>query len=145
MTLLHATCVAIDGAGVLLRGASGTGKSDLALRLIDAGAMLVVDDYCEVAAMNGRLRAQAPVTIAGTLEVRGYGIVEMSAAADATIALVVDLMPAERIPRLPETTTCVIDGVTLPWVCVDATAPSAAARIRLAVRMAAKSRHMVQP
>ena len=59
MTLMHATCVAIDGVGVLIRGASGAGKSDLALRLIDGGAALVGDDYCDVTAREGLLIAQA--------------------------------------------------------------------------------------
>ncbi|TAL01877.1 MAG: hypothetical protein EPO08_08690 [Rhodospirillaceae bacterium] len=145
MTLLHATCVALDGTGVLLRGASGAGKSDLALRLIDGGAVLVADDYCEVTATAGHLTATAPTAIAGKMEVRGYGIVALPVAASATIALVVDLMPADHIPRLPETTTCVVAGVTLPWLCIDAAAPSAAARVRLAARLTVQPSEMVRP
>jgi serine kinase of HPr protein (carbohydrate metabolism regulator) len=57
---VHATCVAIDGRGILIRGRSGAGKSDLALRLIDRGARLVSDDYTILAASGGRLRAAAP-------------------------------------------------------------------------------------
>jgi len=139
MTLIHATCVAIDGAGVLLRGPSGAGKSDLALRLIDEGAALVADDYCHVTVADGRLIATAPAAIAGRMEVRGQGIVAMPIAADATIAVVIDLMPAKDIERLPDSTTCVLDGVTVPHVCIDAAAPSAAARVRLAVRTATHS------
>ena len=58
--LVHATCVALDGAGVLLRGPSGSGKSDLALRLIDGGARLVADDQVALSAEAGRLVARAP-------------------------------------------------------------------------------------
>jgi serine kinase of HPr protein (carbohydrate metabolism regulator) len=134
MTLVHATCVAIDGAGVLIRGPSGSGKSDLGLRLIDDGARLVADDYCEVTADAGMLTARAPATIAGRIEVRGYGLARLPVIESAVIALVVDLKPARDIPRLPETVTCTIDAVTLPWIMVDPAQPSAAAKVRLAAR-----------
>ena len=127
----------------MLRGASGSGKSDLALRLIDDGAILVSDDYCDVAVVNDRLLARAPANIAGKMEVRGYGIVELPAATEAPVALVVDLMPAADIPRVPDATTCVLEGVTLPWHAVEADAPSAAARVRLALRMAVQIGSMV--
>jgi serine kinase of HPr protein (carbohydrate metabolism regulator) len=136
MTLLHATCVTIDGAGVLLRGPSGAGKSDLALRLIDEGAALVADDYCEITAEGGTLTAASPANIAGKMEVRGIGVVAVAAVPRARVALVADLMPAADIARLPDATTCTIDGVTVPWVCIDAGAASAAARVRLAARLA---------
>ena len=74
MILLHASCVAVDGLGVLIRGPSGAGKSDLALRLIDEGAELVADDYCEVEAIGGVLQAKAPALIAGRMEGRGHGL-----------------------------------------------------------------------
>jgi serine kinase of HPr protein (carbohydrate metabolism regulator) len=140
MSLLHATCVAIDGRGVLLRGPSGVGKSDLALRLLDDGAVLVGDDYCAVDAVNGGLVAKAAPNIAGKLEVRGYGIVDFPATSSALIALVVDLMRAQDIPRLPETTHCIIDGVTVAWTCIDPTTASAAARVRLAVKRLGENR-----
>ena len=71
---VHGTCIAIDGAGVLLRGPSGCGKSDLALRLIDGGAVLVADDRVSLEARAGDLVASAPDALAGLLEVRGVGI-----------------------------------------------------------------------
>jgi serine kinase of HPr protein (carbohydrate metabolism regulator) len=134
MTLLHATCVAIDGAGVLIRGASGAGKSDLALRLIDGGAALVGDDYCDVTARDGMLIAQVRANLSGKMEVRGYGIATLPAVPSTRVALVVDLAPVEDIPRLPDVITCTIDGVTLPWLLVDPVTASAAAKVRLAVR-----------
>ena len=102
MALLHATCVAIDGRGVLLMGKPGSGKSDLALRLIDRGALLVADDSTLVEPANGRLRATCPATIAGKLEVRGIGIVTLPSRGAAEIALCVALdEPPERMPPDP--------------------------------------------
>ena len=134
MSLIHATCIAIAGTGIVIRGASGAGKSDLALRLIEGGAALVADDYCEAKAKDGRLTLTAPAAIAGRMEVRGYGIVRMPRRRAVKAGLVVDLMPEAEIPRTPETTTCIIEGVTLPWLAVDAFSASAAAKVRLAVR-----------
>jgi len=74
MLRIHGTCVALSGLGVLLRGPSGSGKSDLALRLIDGGAKLVADDQVELALdAAGRVMARAPATLSGLLEVRGIG------------------------------------------------------------------------
>jgi serine kinase of HPr protein (carbohydrate metabolism regulator) len=142
MTLLHATCISIEGLGVLLRGASGAGKSDLALQLIDGGARLVADDYCELSRYGSVLTARAPANIAGKMEVRGHGIIDMPFVTNIAVALVVDLMPVDQIPRLPETTTCTIDEITLPLVCIDPSQPSAAARVRLAMQRAAKPRRI---
>jgi len=144
MTLLHATCVALDAVGILLRGASGVGKSDLALRLIDEGATLVGDDYCEVERMGRVLIARPRATIAGKMEVRGQGIVEFPYLVNAPVGLVADLMPADQIARLPEQTSIVIEDVTLPWLCLDPTAASATARLRLAMRLIPKPRRMLR-
>ncbi|MDO6414886.1 aldolase [Sphingomonas sp. BIUV-7] len=116
---LHATCVAISGRGVLILGASGAGKSDLALRLIDRGAALVADDGVEVRAVDGRAIGRAPATIAGQIEVRGLGILTLPAAADAPIALCILLGPAgERMP--PETLpTFAVAGLPVPMLAID--------------------------
>lgn len=139
MILLHASCVAIDGHAVLIRGPSGAGKSDLALRLIDEGAELVADDYCEVIAVNGSLQAQAPALIAGKMEVRGHGIVPLPHRAQAPVAAVVDLASWREIERLPDVTTCSIAGIDVPWVRIDPTAVSATARVRLLVRLSKRA------
>src|SRR3954454_10030977 len=97
----HAAAVAIDGRAVLLRGPSGSGKSDLALRLIEAGARLVADDQSEVWRQGDALLVRAPSTIAGLIEVRGLGILRLDALAEAPVGLVADLMAADRIERLP--------------------------------------------
>ena len=135
MVLIHATCVTIGGAGILIRGPSGSGKSDLALRLIDEGARLVADDYCEAAVHQKALSVTAPPAIAGKLEVRGVGIAELDHVGQVRVALVVDLRSAIEIPRLPDTATIAIEGVTVPWIELDAGTASAPAKVRAALRM----------
>ncbi len=134
MTTIHATCVAIDGMGVLLRGPSGAGKSDLALRLIDGGAQLVSDDYTVVELDGGRLVATAPDSIRGKLEVRGVGILPLPAAARAVVALVVDLVGDAPVERLPEPETVAVGGAAVPRIALAPFEASAAAKVRLAVR-----------
>src|SRR5687768_5319074 len=141
MILIHATCVAIDGIGVLIRGPSGAGKSDLALRLIDDGAVLVADDYCEVIEEGDGLIATAPALIAGKMEVRGFGIAAVPYVPRAVIGLVVDLAPWNEIPRMPDTGMRTVAGVDLPWVTVDPATVSAAAKVRLVLGQAALPRH----
>src|SRR5512139_3412948 len=97
---LHASCVAMDGRAVLITGPSGSGKSDLTLRLLDRGFALVSDDQTIVRKVGDRLIASAPPTIAGKLEIRGIGIVEMAAVKDVPVALLVEL--TSDIQRLPD-------------------------------------------
>jgi serine kinase of HPr protein (carbohydrate metabolism regulator) len=135
---VHATCVEIGGVGVLIRGAPGAGKSDLALRLIDGGARLVADDYTDIAVVAGRLVARAPAAIAGRLEVRGLGVVEAPAVAEAPVRLVVDLVAASEIERLPDQRMCAYLGVDVPLLALSAFEGSTAAKLRLAARIAAR-------
>ena len=142
--LVHATCVAFappDGCagaggeklfGVLLRGPSGAGKSDLALRLIDRGWRLVADDQTELRRVGRGLYAAAPTTIAGRMEIRGLGIVDMPSAARAELCLVVDLVEAAAVERLPEPSFCELLGVRLRCLALDPFAFSAVAKLRLA-------------
>src|SRR5207302_4488908 len=116
--LIHATAVAIEGRAVLLRGPSGAGKSDLGLRLIDAGARLVADDQSELLRRGDSLIVRAPATIAGLIEVRGIGIVRLAALAEAPVALIVDLVPAETLERLPVRRTETILGFDLPLIAL---------------------------
>ena len=109
--LLHATAVAIDGQAVLLRGPSGSGKSDLALRLIDAGARLVADDQSELSRRGDVLIVRAPAPIAGLIEVRGLGILRLDALGEAPVVLIAELVPADRIERMPPRRTARILGL----------------------------------
>jgi serine kinase of HPr protein (carbohydrate metabolism regulator) len=131
---IHATAVALDGVGVLLRGPPGSGKSDLALRLIDGGAQLIADDQTVIVRRDGRLFAAPPAAIAGRLEVRGLGIVAVDYAIDRPLAAVFDLVPQATIERLPEPGTVVLLTISLPLIRLDPTPSSAAAKVRLAVR-----------
>ena len=90
-TLLHASCVELAGTGVVLLGPSGSGKSDLALRLIDGGAQLVADDRVVVERQGDRLMARPPEAIAGLIEVRGLGIMRVDHRASSALGLVVAL------------------------------------------------------
>jgi len=131
MAQIHATCVALGSVGVLIRGPSGAGKSDLALRLIDGGAELVSDDYCELAAKDGKLLATPPAAIAGKIEMRGFGILELPYRPLAVIGLVIDLRPESEIARMPDTPACTIEGISVPNLMLNAFAASAAAKVRL--------------
>jgi serine kinase of HPr protein (carbohydrate metabolism regulator) len=132
METVHATCVAIGGRGVLIRGRSGRGKSDLALRLIDRGARLVSDDYTILSASDGGIRAAAPATIAGKLEIRGIGIVELAAESDVPVCLVADLDDAPE--RLPETAKPIVllDAI-LPAIAIAALEASAPLKLEQAL------------
>ena len=115
MVTIHGTCVLVGGIGVLLRGPSGAGKSDVALRLIDGGALLVADDRVELRMVDGRLMASAPAALAGLLEVRGLGIVRLPCDGPAEVGLVVDLVAAAEVERsrwlwLWLRADCLVDG-----------------------------------
>lgn len=131
---IHGTCVAVDGAGVLLCGPSGSGKSDLALRLIDGGALLVADDLTRLVRQGGGLLALAPKRLAGRMEVRGLGIVALPHLRRARLALIVDLVAPEAIERLPQTRTRSHLGLAVPLIRLDPFEASAPAKVRLAAR-----------
>ncbi|HTV44233.1 MAG TPA: serine/threonine protein kinase [Stellaceae bacterium] len=129
--LVHGTAIAIAGEGILLRGPSGAGKSDLALRLIDGGARLVADDQVLLSRRGERVLVRAPATIAGLVEIRGVGIVQVETIAEAPLALIADLVPADRVERLPQRRTEPLLGLDIPLIALDGFAASAAAKLRL--------------
>ena len=131
---IHATAIAINGHAVLLRGHPGAGKSDLALRLIDAGASLVTDDQSVLTRRGDVLIVRPPGTISGLIEVRGIGIMRIEALAEAPVALIADLVPPDRVERLPARRREEILGVSLPLVQVAPFETSAAIKLRLALR-----------
>lgn len=129
---VHASTVAIDGRAVLITGPSGSGKSDLALRLLDRGFTLVSDDQTLVRRDGDRLIASAPPQIAGKLEIRGIGIVEMEVQTDVPVALLVEL--TSDIQRLPDDSReRPVLGVPLPLIGIDAMAASAPSKVALAL------------
>ncbi len=129
---LHASCVAKDGRAVLISGRSGSGKSDLALRLIDRGADLVSDDYTIVRRVGGKLVASAPDNIRDKLEIRGLGILEFATVADAPVCLMVELTgEVERLPERAESIT--IAGVQVPSVRLSALEASACIKVEVAL------------
>ncbi|HYI71910.1 MAG TPA: aldolase, partial [Skermanella sp.] len=121
---------------VLLRGPSGSGKSDLALRLIDGGAKLVADDQVELALdAAGRVMARAPATLSGLLEVRGIGILRMNAVRTAPVGLVADLTSEDQVERLPEAETCLLLDRHVRRIALAPFNDSTPAKLRLAASM----------
>jgi len=129
--LLHASCVCVKDKGILLIGASGTGKSDLALRLIDRGAVLVADDYVNLSRKDDVLMASPPDRLAGKIEVRGVGICTLPFMAAAQIHLYVDL--AATPDRFPDPAFKDIAGVMIPRIAISALEASAPQKIELAL------------
>jgi len=139
MILVHGTTVALEGAGVLLRGPSGSGKSDLALRLIDGGARLVADDQTELRCAADGVIARSPASIAGRMEVRGVGILRVPTVPSATLRLVIDLVAPDRVERLPEPQFCEYLQSSLPLLALAPFEASAPAKIRLALACLVKT------
>lgn len=125
---VHATAVVIGETGVLIRGASGTGKSSLAFALVEAArrsslyAAFVADDRVALSEVNDRLIARCPETIAGLAERRGRGIERVDHVPAVVIRLIADLVDAPAVARLPEIAEAKaeIEGVTLPRQAIPA-------------------------
>ena len=140
---VHATCVAIDGHGVLLRGPGGAGKSDLALRLIDGGAVLVADDVTRLRPGSGGVAACAPPACPGRIALRGLGVLTVPHVADAPVRLVVDLVPnlhargadADRF----DVATTRLGGAEVPVLQLDPFEAVTPAKIRLWLRQPRQS------
>ena len=129
---VHASTVATDGRAVVILGPSGSGKSDLALRLLDRGFTLVSDDQTVVKKDGERHVASAPPNIAGKLEIRGIGIVDMETVTNIPVALLVEL--TSEIQRLPdESRERPLLGVKLPLISIDAMTASAPSKVALAL------------
>ncbi|WP_306142480.1 HPr kinase/phosphorylase [Roseibium sp. MMSF_3412] len=119
---VHANCLVVGTRGIVIRGRSGSGKSELTDILIEAAknkgnlGLLVADDRVYLSSCHGQLAARAPETIAGLLEVRGKGLVKTAFLPVAKVHLLVDLKPADTIERLPEggVGSENIDGLPVP-------------------------------
>ena len=130
---LHASCVQLNGTGIVLLGASGVGKSDLALRLIDSGATLVADDQVHVEAVETGLLGRPAEALAGLLEVRGLGILRLPYCEVSPLGLVVELDRTEIMARLPTRSTYSLLGTDLRYLRLDPREASADAKVRLAL------------
>ncbi|HEX6784562.1 MAG TPA: HPr kinase/phosphatase C-terminal domain-containing protein [Sphingomicrobium sp.] len=129
---VHASTVALDGRAVLITGPSGSGKSDLTLRMLDRGFTLVSDDQTIVKKIGNALLASAPPTIAGKLEIRGVGIVEMERTDNVPVALIVEL--TSEFQRLPDDSReRPILGLKIPLVTIDAMTASAPSKVAIAL------------
>jgi serine kinase of HPr protein (carbohydrate metabolism regulator) len=129
---LHASTVSLNGRAVLISGPSGSGKSDLALRLLDRGFILVSDDQTIVRKDGSRLVASAPPAIAGKLEVRGVGIVDVERIDNVPLALIVEL--TGEIQRLPDDSReRLVLGIKVPLISINAAESSAPAKVALAL------------
>jgi HPr kinase/phosphorylase len=145
--LVHGTCVTLGGHAALLRGAPGSGKSDLALRFLALPAdgtplpSLVADDQVWIEAKgDGRVIVSVPETIAGKMEVRGLGLADIPFLAEASLVLVCDLVEVDQVPRMPpepwERTT--LAGVAVPVLKLCAFEASAPLKLRMALLQASQ-------
>lgn len=144
--LVHGTCVALGNRAALLRGGSGAGKSDLALRFMalpregELQPLLVADDQVWVETRSdGSLMASPPQAIAGKIEIRGLGILEVPFVAEAPLKLVCDLVGGKDVPRMPPEPweRTVIMGVAVAVVKLDPFEVSAPLKLKLALLLAA--------
>ena len=141
---VHGTAVTLGSAAALIRGASGSGKSDLALRclavpagaLIREAARLVADDQVIVTRAGTELLVSAPNTILGRLEVRGVGVLEVPAVAAARLVLVVELVAPDQVERMPDEHYVWLDGVRVPCLRLAPFEASAPAKMLLCLQRA---------
>ena len=124
--------MAIGGRAVVIEGPSGAGKSDLALRLIDRGAILVSDDYTLLTRDGAALIASPPETIAGKIEARGLGILPVAHIGCAAVSLAVRLTDSPE--RMPERETRKIAGVDIAVVAINPRSASAPIKVELALK-----------
>lgn len=130
---LHASCVAIGDHAVLIEGQSGAGKSDLALRLIDRGATLVSDDYTILVRSGHLLVATPPPTIAGKIEVRGLGIIDMPHLDRIPVAMLIELTDdVERMPLDSEKRR--IAGIDVPVITLNGHHASGPIKVEMALK-----------
>ncbi len=133
--IVHGSAVAIGGNGLLLLGPSGSGKSDLALRLIDRGAVLISDDIVVVETRDDLPVLVAAPNILGKIEVRGVGICSMEFIPSAPLRLVVVFSDNyDRMP--PEDQRTSVSGFSIPVIALDPFEPSSAIKLELAMRSA---------
>lgn len=130
--LLHGSAVRLGDKGILLLGRSGRGKSDLALQMIDQGAVLIADDQVRIHREGDHLIAEAPSELSGLLEVRGVGIMHLPHTR-SMLNLVVDLDLDKEETRLPDPMIACWCGLDLRKIQINPKAASAIAKIKIAL------------
>jgi len=136
MSILAASCVSIAGQGVLLLGPSGSGKSDLTLRLLDRGADFIADDQVTIRNEKNALRASYVPALKGLLEVRGIGIIHVEKLlTEISVNLVVELLPSSEVERLPHPRFKLLEGVSLPLISLHAFEISAPLKLERALEL----------
>ena len=143
MTDIYASCVRWMEKGLLICGGSGSGKSDLCLRLLDNGAELVADDRTIVENRDGKLYASCPDPLKGLMEVRGIGIIETPFIPETEINLKLDLRTKEKIDRMPIEETEIVEGVELPVFATDAFEVSAVLKIKTFLQILSAQRRRI--
>ena len=144
METVRGTAVRVNGRGVLLRGPSGSGKSDLALRLIDRGGLLISDDYVATQGGAEQVFLKPPEAIAGLIELRGAGLAKIDYVSEVPLVLVVELVPDGQVERLPEPDEAVILGHKLPLLRLEGLTPSAPVKLEMAVAVASGELELVR-
>lgn len=128
---LHATCVSIAGKGLLLLGESGSGKSDMALRLIHDGATLIGDDQIVITKRDDHLLASPAPNIHGMIEARGIGILHLPFVRDIPLKLAVELVTCDKVERMPPVKFWGCLGLQLSLLSLNAFDSSILAKINL--------------
>ena len=112
---MHATCVDVNGSGVLIVGHSGSGKSSLAINLLALGSKLVADDQCELVKKNKKFCVFKPVSLPNSIEIRGVGLVSVPMVVETSLDWVVNMDEAEK-ERMPDLRFTEIDGYKIPTI-----------------------------
>ena len=127
----YATAVTYCGFGVLIRGPSGSGKSDLALRLIDDGAGLIADDQVVIKSVGQKLFLSPPDSLPGLIEVRGIGVIKIAYVRDIRLCLIIELDPSNEIQRIPTIEEELIKNIPVPVISMDVFESSVLAKIKI--------------
>ena len=113
--IMHASCVDVNGSGVLIVGRSGSGKSSLAINLLALGAKLVADDQCELVRKNNSFRISKPASLPKSIEIRGVGLVSVPMVKETSLDWVVNMDEVEK-ERMPTPQFTEIGGFRVPTV-----------------------------
>jgi HPr kinase/phosphorylase len=113
--IMHATCVDVNGSGVLIVGRSGSGKSSLAINLLALGSTLVADDQCELVRKNNRFRISKPASLPKSIEIRGIGLVSVPMVNETSLDWIVNMDEVEK-ERMPTPRFTKIGGFRVPTI-----------------------------